>query len=405
MFSELIHKKFSLISYIFFNSLLSGLILIGICSSFSLMLSEKGVGVSSITSLLLSTIPYSWKFIISPFVKDIITKYSSKNIIKSISIVAQIIIFVLFSSLGFFGNKNLWIAGLLIPILVIAVCVQDIVRAYIKLVIFKTENLGIISAIENTGFRIGMFIAGACIIYIANITSWALSFVIIGFIVIFAIISTLCMKVEDIPSSQKNLKKNFLKEYIKGCCEFLKGYKITILVLVIISFKLTDSCISVLKPIFFHYLGISRLDFANITHLVGIFSMITSGIVAGSLLYKIGMKNCIKITFILQMIASLIFMYFSAFKSNLLTITILVNISTFIFGFSGVVFRTFAAENSRKDINIYATLLSFGSLIRILSYSFAGVVVEQYSWGTIYFICLLSNIPGYFLYLNLRKEK
>lgn len=405
MFSELIHKKFSLISYIFFNSLLSGLILIGICSSFSLMLSEKGVGVSSITSLLLSTIPYSWKFIISPFVKDIIAKYSSKNIIKSISIVAQVIIFVLFSSLGFFENKNLWIAGLLIPILVIAVCVHDIVRAYIKLVIFKTENLGIISAIENTGFRIGMFISGACIIYIANITSWALSFVIIGFIVIFAMISTLCMKVEDIPSSQKNLKENSLKEYIKGCCEFLKGYKITILVLVIIAFKLTDSCISVLKPIFFHYLGISRLDFANITHLVGIFSMITSGIVAGSLLYKIGMKNCIKITFILQMIASLIFMYFSAFKSNLLTITILVNISTFIFGFSGVVFRTFAAENSKKDINIYATLLSFGSLIRILSYSFAGIVVEQYSWGTIYFICLLSNIPGYFLYLNLRKEK
>lgn len=405
MFSELIHKKFSLISYIFFNSLLSGLILIGICSSFSLMLSEKGVGVSSITSLLLSTIPYSWKFIISPFVKNIITKYSSKNIIKSISIIAQVIILVLFSSLGFFENKNLWIAGLLIPILVIAVCVQDIVRAYIKLVIFKTENLGIISAIENTGFRIGMFIAGACIIYITNITSWALSFVIIGFIVIFAMISTLCMKVEDIPSSQKNLKENSFKEYIKGCCEFLKGYKITILILAIISFKLTDSCVSVLKPIFFHYLGISRLDFANITHLVGIFSMITSGIVAGSLLYKIGMKNCIKITFILQMIASLIFMYFSAFKSNLLTITILVNISTFIFGFSGVVFRTFAAENSRKDINIYATLLSFGSLIRILSYSFAGVVVEQYSWGTIYFICLLSNIPGYFLYLNLRKEK
>ena len=405
MFSKLVHKKFSLISYIFFNSLLSGLILIGICSSFSLMLSEKGVGVSSITSLLLSTIPYSWKFVISPFVKNIIKKYSSKNIIKFISIVAQIIIFVLFSSLGFFGNKNLWIAGLLIPILVIAVCVQDIVRAYIKLVIFKTENLGIISAIENTGFRIGMFISGACIIYIANITSWALSFVIIGFIVIFAMISTLCMKVEDIPSSQKNLKENSFKEYIKGYCEFLKGYKITILVLVIISFKLTDSCISVLKPIFFHYLGISRLDFANITHLVGIFSMITSGIVAGSLLYKIGMKNCIKITFILQMIASLIFMYFSAFKSNLLTITILVNISTFIFGFSGVVFRTFAAENSKKDINIYATLLSFGSLIRILSYSFAGVVVEQYSWGTIYFICLLSNIPGYFLYLNLRKGK
>ncbi len=405
MFSELLHKKFSLISYIFFNSLLSGLILIGVCSSFSLMLSERGVEVSTITNLLLSTIPYSWKFVILKKTENIISKYSSKNIIKLISISSQIIIFIAFSSLGFWGNKNLWIAGLLIPFLIIAVCIHDIVRAYIKLVIFKTEDLGIISAVENTGFRIGMFIAGACIIYIANLTNWASAFIITGFIVIFTTISTIFMKIENIPDSPENLNGNYFKEYIKSCYKFLKKYKIVILILVIISFKLTDSCISILKPMFLHYLGISRLEFANITHLAGIFSMIISGIVAGSLLYKIGMKNCIKITFLFQMVASLIFMYFSAYKPDLFIITILVNITTFVFGFSSVIFRTFAAENSGKDINIYAILLSFGSLIRILSYTFAGIIVDKYSWGTIYFICLLSNIPGYFLYLKLKKMK
>lgn len=405
MLSDLLHKKFNLISYIFFNSLLSGLILIGVCSSFSLMLSEKGVGVSSITNLLLTTIPYSWKFAISPFIKNIIIKYNSNNILKLISLLSQIVIFIAFSSLGLFEDKNLWLAGLLIPFLIIAVCVHDIVRAYIKLVIFKTEDLGIISAVENTGFRIGMFIAGACIIYIANLTNWTIAFVITGCVVTFSTISTLFMKIENTSDLPKNLRENSIKEYIKSCFEFLKEYKIIILISVIISFKLTDSCISVLKPMFLRYLGVSRLDFANITHLGGIFSMIISGIVAGSLLYKIGMKSCIRITFLFQMIASLIFMYFSAFKSDILAITILVNVATFIFGFSSVVFRTFVAENSRRDVNIYATLLSFGSLIRILSYSFAGAIVDQYSWGTIYFICLLSNIPGYFLYLNLRKIK
>lgn len=404
MFSDLLHKKFSLIAYIFFNSLLSGLILIGVCSSFSLMLSEKGVGVSTITNLLLSTIPYSWKFAISPFIKNIIIKHNSKNTIKLISILSQIIIFITFLSLGFFENNNLWIAGLVIFFLIIAVCVHDIARAYIKLVIFNTEDLGIISAVENTGFRIGMFIAGACIIYIANLTNWTMAFVITSCVISFATISTLLMKIENTSNLPETLRENSVKEYIKSCFEFLKEYKIIILIFVIISFKLTDSCISVLKPMFLHYLGISRVGFANITHLAGIFSMIISGIVAGSLLYKLGTKSCIKITFLFQMIASLIFMYFSAYKSELFTITVLVNVSTFIFGFSSVVFRTFIAENSKKDINIYATLLSFGSFIRILSYSFAGVVVDQYSWGTIYFICLLSNIPGYFLYLNLKEQ-
>lgn len=410
MFSELLHKQFSLISYIFFNSLLSGLVLSGVCSSFSLMLSEKGVGVATITTLLLTTIPYSWRFLLSPFIKNIIIEYTlkNKNIIKSLSFFSQAVIFVSFSCLGLFERpQKLWIAGILMFLLVIATCVQDILRDYLKLVVFKTKELGIVSAVENTGFRIGMFIAGACIIYIANFSSWRLSFFIVGSLVILATIATLFIKQEDISNVSEisiNIKGNLLRQYVKSCLEFLKQYRFIILTLVIISFKLTDSCINVLKPMFLHHLGVSRTDFANMTHVMGIFSTIISGIIAGNLLYKIGMKNCVKITFLFQMIASLIFIYFSAFKTNLLTITVLVNVASFIFGFSNVVFRTFTAESAAKDINIYTLLLSFGSLIRVLSYTFAGTIVDVFSWEMIYFICLLSNVPGLFLYLNLKRK-
>ena len=46
-----LNKNFAILPYIFFSSLLSGLVLVGIGSSFSLMLSENGIDVSSITHI------------------------------------------------------------------------------------------------------------------------------------------------------------------------------------------------------------------------------------------------------------------------------------------------------------------------------------------------------------------
>ena len=69
-----LNENFAIITYTFFSSLLSGLVLVGIGSSFSLMLSENGIDVSSIAHVLLATIPYSWKFAISPFIKNLILR-------------------------------------------------------------------------------------------------------------------------------------------------------------------------------------------------------------------------------------------------------------------------------------------------------------------------------------------
>jgi PAT family beta-lactamase induction signal transducer AmpG len=387
---------------------MGGLILIGVSSSFSLMLSERGVSVSTVTNVLLATIPYSWKFAISPFIKNLIQRYSSSqfNIVKIISSISQYVMLLGFSSLGFFEKTgSLLLVGFIILLTVFAVSINDILRAHIKLVLFDQRDLGFVSIVENTGFRIGMFIAGACVIYIAEMSGWKEAFMLVGSIITLAAIPILFMKNDH---SQKEPLKNdsikSLKDYFLACSNFLRNYGIVCLVCLLISFKTTDSCINGVKSSFLHYIGISRLAFANMSHLIGTFSMVIGGIVAGVALYKMGSGWCVRTTFLMQMISSLIFIYFSAFNPNLATITTLVNVSTFIFGFSGVVFRTFVAEEAKRDVNMYVMLLSIGSLIRILSYSFAGNIVENYSWEAVYFLCLISNIPGYFLYSKLHKK-
>jgi len=173
---DIFKEKFAVISFIFFNSLLSGLVLIGICSSFSLMLSERGINVATITHILFATIPYSWRFAISPFVKNLILKYSDSkfDVIKITAYMSQAILFFGFSSLGFFEKSgSLLLSAMIILMIVFAVSAHDILRDHMKLVLFDPKDFGFISAVENTGFRLGMFAAGAGVLYIANAIGWA----------------------------------------------------------------------------------------------------------------------------------------------------------------------------------------------------------------------------------------
>lgn len=396
---NVLKEKFVAISYIFFSSFVSGVILIGIGSSFSRMLSERGVGIATITHILFATIPYSWKFVMSPFIKNLILKRgnSNFNILKIISYISQIVIFLGFSLLGYLGtNDMLWMATVTIFLVVIAVSAHDILKAHMKLVAFSSKDFGFISAVENTGYRLGMFMSGVCLIYMTNAVGWSGAFVIASFTVVFATFATFFVSAAGALECASNEKPvNSFAGYFKTGHDFLKTSGFFTLLILIISFKLTNGCINVVKPIFLHSLGVSRIAYANMSYFYGLVTMIIGGVVAGAVLCKWAITTCAKATFIMQAVISVIFTYLAIYKSDLLTIAVIVGVTTFVFGFGSVVFRTFTAEKSRRDVNTYAMLLSIGSLIRIVSYSFTGFVVENYSWYALFIICLLSNIPGY----------
>ncbi|MDR3224286.1 MAG: MFS transporter [Holosporales bacterium] len=385
-------------SFIFFSALLSGVVLLGTSQAFSFMLAERGIDVATITRLMLASIPYSWKFAISPFTKNIIVKYSY---LKSITCIAHLLVLIGLILIGIFAaSGSLVLLGIIVFITVTAVSVQDVVRAYVKLKSFEQNELGIITSIENAGFRIGMFLSGAGLLYIADSFSWKVAYVFISLTALIAAISTVL-----IPNLKHTEREDIysIKKYIKTCAKFFKNSGILLLAIMIISFKFADSSINCLKGCFLHSLGINKLLFANISSVLGMFIMMISGGIAGGLIYKIGNTKCVKLSLLANCMASTIFIFLSLHKVNVFSLTILINTATFIFGFSNVVFRTFIANHSNGDVNIYTILLSVGSVVRILSYSIAGVIASKFSWPIMFAVCLILNIPGVIVFSKIKR--
>lgn len=369
------------------------------------MLSERGVNITTISTILVATIPYAWKFAISPFIKNIIVKFSNArfDIVKTIAYVSQFLILLSFSSLGLFNKTgSLILAGICIFIITVCISIHDIICAHIKLSAFETRDLGMVSSISNTGFRIGMLIAGACMLYLAESVGWKFAFSTVSLVAVLATISTLFIpriRQSSIAIKQETIAS--VNKYISITIDFFKKYGVFLLIITLVSFKFSDNCISLLKPLFLRTIGVDKIKFANISQVPGVFTMIFGGILAGILTYQIGTKTCIKLSFYLQAFASAFFVFLSYFEVSLLFIATLVNISSLIFGFTNVIFRTFISEESKKDVNIYMMLMSIGSLIRIASYYIGGFIVDTYSWHLVYAVCIISNIPGIYLYTKL----
>jgi PAT family beta-lactamase induction signal transducer AmpG len=278
-----------------------------------------------------------------------------------------------------------------ILVVILAGSVHDLLGDYIRLVSFKDKTLGVATSAGTIGFRVGMLVSGAGVLYLASLFSWKYAFAITGFSVLLSTLATILLPPYEVPQKSTNS----LRQYISFCVDLFKKHNIVLIILLTLSFKFADSNINGLKTVFLHSIGIGRTDFANISQVMGVLVMLIAGAVSGAASYRYDIKKCVKLSFTLQIIPAICFLYMAIFGNNsFLLTTTLVNISTFFLGFSAVIYRTYISEISETDINTYTILLSIGSMFRSLSACIGGIIVDEFSWNALYIICILSNIPG-----------
>jgi PAT family beta-lactamase induction signal transducer AmpG len=382
--------------------MLGGVVFAGICSSFAFMLAERGESASAISGVLSATIVYGCKFVISPFIRNWFIKLAEEGFSRvKISLCSlQFAIWILLAMLGLFAKEgDIWLAWTLVFVLVSMISPIDIACAHVKLVAFKKEALGPTTSIENIGFRLGLFISGASILYVASAIGWRLSFMVTCSIpVALSIVSTIFLQRIQHSEGDKPSATSSLKDIAMFFLRFLKSHKTLLTVVVMLSFKFSDSCINALKSVFLHSIGIDRVTFASISYSIGIIATITGSCIAGILSAKIGISKCIRLSLILQGCAAALFLLLASFRVDIICIAFLINISTLIFGFSCITLRTYLAEESRKDANIYIFFLSIGSLLRTVACNIGGSIADNLSWQAMYTLCIVSVVPGLYVY-------
>ena len=378
--------------FIFCSGTLGGVVFLGITSSFSLMLYESGFKLRHISLIMLSTLAYSWKFLLSPYVKKIIQNYS----IKKFTVLIQILVFILFSTLGIFAAyKNIIVACVNVLLLATVTATHDILCAYIKLNNFEKKDLGLVAAVSNTGFRLGVLLSTGILLYLAEKIGWKYSFIyVITPIIILSILSVFLLNIKQVEINKEEENKSPIKNLIQSIIAFCKQYPVLLILLIVFSFKISDSSINATKVMFLSYLNINKVTIANICQIPGTFALIIGGFLAGIVTYKYNISNCLKYSLLLQLFVCLLFCYISITSGNIWRMAAILNVASLIFGFSNVMYRAFVDNISNGDINVNTSLGSIGPLFRTIISSGSLLLLEYTNWNVFYMLCAIATIPG-----------
>jgi PAT family beta-lactamase induction signal transducer AmpG len=287
-FKIYMHKKMLVIMLLGFSS---GLPLLLVFSTLSLWLSESGVDLAVIGYISMVRAPYSFKFLWAPIVDKanilFLTKMLGRR--RSWALFTQILLIFSLIGIAFTVPNADSIIMTVICAFLVAFCSasQDIVVDAYRIEASKTSELGATSAAYQLGYRIGMIIAGAGALYLADffektafsltlfgqkLTEWNITYLIMAACLMIGVFTTIFLAKEPkineetektAAKNSENIKKAtllikikrvFADAVIAPLADFIKRPYWLLIILFIMIYKLPDSYIGPMAMPFYNEL-------------------------------------------------------------------------------------------------------------------------------------------------------
>ncbi len=284
-----------------------------------------------------------------------------------------------------------------------AATLDTVIDAY-RIELLPDEDRAIGASVEAIGFRIGMLTSGAGALYLAAALSWQWAYTIMAGCMVLGVIAVWTTPLEE----SKNVK-----EFHKGRVDFKAPFKSLLkqkdfftLLGFIFCFKFADIILNAMSAPFFFELGVSKVQFADISKVFGVVLMVLGALSAGLLLKFLGDLEGVIFAFVLQMISSFMFALQAMIGYNLVALIITVGVESFTSGLISTVFIAYLSKFCRAPHTAthFTMLYSFGSLCRVLTSSGSAYLADHISWTALFLSSSLAVLPGLYFLLKIERS-
>ena len=393
---------------IFLMGIISGIPLYLILSTLFIWLTRDNIDISTIGLFALTSIPWSIKFLWSPFLDKYNIVFFSKFFghRKSWLLVIQ---FFLIPSLIFLGTLNpkedlILIASVALAISFLSASQDIVIDAFrIEILDDKTQGAGV--AMTQLGYRLGGIISGAGTLYLKEILSWFGVFLVLSvfivFLVLIIILFTKTKKNKVINKKSQNFLEPF-KEFL-----FRNSYfKVFMIINFIFFFKFGDVIAGVMANPFYVKIGFSNLEIANASKIFGVI-MTMLGVFAGGYLVKVkGILSALMISGVFQILSNLLYVLLFNIGPDFSFLLVTIVGENFSGGLGSSAFVAYLSMlcNRKYTGTQYALLSSVMGLARTILSSPSGYLVELLGWGYFFLLSTFLGIPGLIILIWMKKK-
>jgi MFS transporter, PAT family, beta-lactamase induction signal transducer AmpG len=383
----------------------SGLPLLLTYSTLSAWLATEGVSRAAIGAFALVGTPYALKFLWSPLI-DRLPPPLPLGRRRGWGITIQLALIVATLALGSCNPKNdLGRMGALALLVAFLSASQDIVIDAWRVEILPLELQGPGAGMIQTGYRIGMLVAGAGGLVIASSAGWFAAYAVMAGLLTVGMLVFLFGPEPSVPAEitqhariggWPGMRRWFSTAVGGPFADFMRRPLWPAVLIFVFGYKLGEAMAGVMATPMYISLGFSLDQIAAISKLVGFFSIVVGALVGGVLTARLGIFRSLILCGILQSLGNLFYVLQATKGHEIGYLALCVTAENFTGAMAGSALVSYLSSLCSVEFTAtqYALLSSLALVGRTVVASSGGVLAEALGWAPYFLLTTVVTVPA-----------
>ena len=368
----------------------------------------EGLDLRVIGAFALIQIPYTWKFLWSPF----LDRYALPVLGRRRGWMLATAIGVLLA-IGLLGERSPreelgMVIVLSVALAFLSATLDIVLDAYRRELLGETE-LGLGNAIHVNAYKVAGLVPGSLSLLLADLMPWNQVFwITAGFMVPGIVLALVIAEPKAVAAAPRTLREAVVEPFR----EFIgrAGWQGALLTLAFIFFyKLGDSLCTSLATPFYLEMGFSKTDIGLVAKNAGLWPSVIGGLLGGLWMVKLGINRALWVFGVVQAIAILGFAWLSWLgprpeidAAARLQLALVIGVEALGVGLGTAAFVAFIARASHPAYTAtqIALFTSLMAVPRTFINATAGWLVGELGWTVFFLFCFILALPGMLLLLR-----
>ncbi|HET6222076.1 MAG TPA: MFS transporter, partial [Dongiaceae bacterium] len=289
---------------------------------------------------------------------------------------------------------------------------QDIVIDAYRIEILHEEEQGAGAAATQTGYRVGLIIAGAGAIALSDFIGWPAIFTLLAAIIVVCMVVTLLAPEPAEPArapvaAERRVDADrlaLLTQWIKRAvidpfADFMGRRGWLVILAFVLLYKFGDAIGGVMTNPFYNELGFTGVEIASISKVFGVIMTVVGAIAGGALVARIGLFKALVVGGILQAVTNLLFALLAVTGKDLTMLAVAIGADNFTGGLGSAAFVAYLSSLCNRAFTgtQYALLTSFMAAGRTMLSSGGGWLADHMDWASFFVLTTFLAVPGLLL--------
>jgi MFS transporter, PAT family, beta-lactamase induction signal transducer AmpG len=387
----------------------SGLPLLLIYSTLQAWLATVGVRRATLGAIALVGTAYSFKFVWAPLI-DRVPPPLPLGRRRGWGITIQILLIGAILALGSCDPKhNLPRMAVLAVIVAFLSASQDIVIDAWRVESLSSDQQAPGAAMIQSGYRIGMLVAGAGALFIAASAGWFAAYATMAALVGVGLLVFLFSPEPKVPADDSIAAKSGWETILHSVDtavigpfrDFMRRPLWLVILIAIFGYKLGEAMAGVMSTPLYISLGFSLREIATASKIFGFFSIVTGALLGGVVTTRWGIRRSLIVCGLLQSVGNLFFVLQAVAGHRVGYLALCVTAENLTGAMAGTALITYLSSLCSPAFTAtqFALLSSLALLGRTVVASSGGLLSEKIGWVRFFLLTSVVALPSIILFI------